>query len=505
MTGSTARLCGSKRANDILIRDMSKKAYIQTYGCQMNEHDTHRMMGVLAREGYAPAEGPEGADLVLINTCSVRQNPENKVYSQLGRLRGLKRANPELIIGVGGCVAQQEGERILEREKAVDLVFGPDNLFRLPEMIARVRRGERVLMTKWQPHDRRVQNFIPEEWVEQGHVEGCKAFVSITKGCDNFCTFCVVPYTRGREVSREPENILREVRALVAQGAKEIWLLGQNVNSYRVPAKRSFEDGGAWAGSPCHQDGSREVAAAGDSARADRPCHDGDYGFYELLDDVSQVPGLARVRFTSPHPNDWTDPLSDLMASRRTICNQLHLPFQSGSDRILTLMNRKHTIEQYLAKLRYMKSINPELELSSDLIVGFPTETDEDFERTLDVLREVRFAMLFPFKYSPRPKTKAAEMPDDVPQAVKEERLQRAIDLQRDVLEADSARYVGTEQEVLIDGASTKERDTMIGRTDGFRPVAIHDASLEVGDLVNVRITGADGHWLEGERLAVTA
>ncbi len=441
-----------------------KKAFIQTYGCQMNEHDTHQMAGVLAREGYALADAPEGADLVLINTCSVRHNPENKVYSQLGRLRELKLTNPELIIGVGGCVAQQEGETILEREKAVDMVFGPDNLFRLPEMIERVRQGERVLMTKWQPHDRRVQNFIPEEWVERGHVEGCKAFVSITKGCDNFCTFCVVPYTRGREVSREPDNILREVRSLVAQGAREVWLLGQNVNSYRVL----------------------------------------DYGFHQLLDDVSRVPGLARVRFTSPHPNDWTDALSDLMASRKTICNQLHLPFQSGSDRILQLMRRQHTVEHYLAKLRYMRSINPGIELSSDLIVGFPSETADDFERTLDVLREARFAMLFPFKYSPRPKTKAAEMPDDVPQEIKDERLQRVIDLQRTFDHEGTARYVGTRQEVLIDGASSKQRDTMIGRTDGFRPVAIHDAALEIGDLVEVRITGASGHWLAGERLPET-
>src|SRR6185436_18904639 len=213
---------------------MQKKAFIQTYGCQMNEHDTHRMADVLEAGGFSMAEQADDADLVLINTCSVRHNPEHKTYSQLGRLREMKQARPGMIIGVGGCVAQQEGEKILAREKAVDLVFGPDNLFRLPEMLARVREGERVLMTKWQPHDRRVQNFIPEEWVEHGHVEGCKAFLTITKGCDNFCTFCVVPYTRGREVSRELDNILREARALVAQGAKEIWLLGQNVNSYQA-------------------------------------------------------------------------------------------------------------------------------------------------------------------------------------------------------------------------------------------------------------------------------
>ena len=440
---------------------MSKKAFIQTYGCQMNEHDTHRMTGVLAAEGFSMTERPEDADLVLVNTCSVRHNPEHKVYSQLGRLREMKQERPGMIIGVGGCVAQQEGETILAREKAVDMVFGPDNLFRLPEMLARVREGERVLMTRWQPHDNRVQNFIPEEWVEQGHVEGCKAFLTITKGCDNFCTFCVVPYTRGREVSREPENILREARALVAQGAREIWLLGQNVNSYRA-----------------------------------RDC-----GFYELLDMVSQLPGLYRVRFTSPYPNDWTNDLSDLMASRKTICNQLHLPFQSGSDRMLKLMRRQHTAADYLEKIRYMRSINSTLELSTDLIVGFPTETEDDFERTLDILREVRYALVFPFMYSPRPKTKASEMPDDVPQEVKHERLQRVIALQQVIDAENIARYVGTEQEILIDGASTKERDTMIGRTDGFQAVALHDVSLEVGDLVSVRITSATGHWLRGELL----
>ncbi len=438
------------------------KAYIQTYGCQMNEHDTHRMIALLGAEGYEMATRPEEADLVLVNTCSVRHNPENKVWSQLGRLRGLKEGNPDLIIGVGGCVAQQEGENILKREKVVDMVFGPDNLFKLPEMIARVRQGERVLMTKWQPHERRVQNFIPEEWVERGHVEGCKAYVSITKGCDNFCTFCVVPYTRGREVSREADNILRESRQLVADGAKELWLLGQNVNSYRAL----------------------------------------DVGFYELLDAISEVEGLERVRFTSPHPNDWTNALSDLMAERKTICNQLHLPFQSGSNRVLDMMHRQHTIEDYLEKIRYMRSVNPDIEFSTDLIVGFPTETEEDFERPLDVVLDVRFSMLFPFKYSPRPKTKAVKMEDDVPREVKEQRLARIIELQREIHEEDIQRYVGTEQEVLIDSASVKERGTMSGRTDGYRPVSIRDGGLEIGDLVSARITAASGHWLYGEVLS---
>lgn len=435
-----------------------KKAFIQTYGCQMNEHDTYRMMGVLAAEGYQMVTEPDEAQLVILNTCSVRHNPENKVYSFLGAIRPRKKLDPSLVIAVAGCVAQQEGERILAREKAVDIVFGPDNLFHLPEMLERVKQGERVLMTKWQPNDRRVQNFIPDEWVEKGHVEGCKAYVSITKGCDNFCTFCVVPFTRGREVSREPESILREVRDLVKKGAKEIWLLGQNVNSYRVDA----------------------------------------YGFYDLLDEVSRVPGLRRLRFTSPHPNDWNDSLSDLMAERETICNYLHLPFQSGSDRILEAMRRGHTMKGYLEKVGYMKAKNPQLELSTDLIVGFPSETEEDFEKTLEAIQRVRFSQLYSFKYSPRPKTRALKLEDDVPREVKEERLARVIALQAEIHDTDIRRYVNTTQHVLIDGAHPRKRHMMSGRTDGYRPVSIEDSALEIGDEVTTHITHAQGHWLYG-------
>lgn len=444
---------------------MGQKALIQTYGCQMNEYDSYRMMEILAREGYAFTQDVSEASLILLNTCSVRRNPENKVYSFLGRLRKLKARNPDLIIGVGGCVAQQEGENILKREKAVDMVFGPDNYFRLPDMIESVRRGERVLMTKWLPRDRKVQNFIPEEWVEAGHIEGCKAFLSITKGCDNFCTFCIVPFTRGRLVCREPDNIMREARHLVDNGAREIWFLGQNVNSYRVR----------------------------------------DFGFYELLDVVSGLEGLKRVRFTSPYPNDWNDRLSDLMAERLTICNHLHLPFQAGSDRILELMNRQHTIEDFFKKVGYMKTINPAIELTTDVIVGFPTETEEDFQGTLRVLEEVRFSQIFPFKYSPRPKTKAMKMEDDVPRDVKEERLQRVIEFQEGITEEQARRYVGTTQTVLIDGAHPKTRRAMNGRTDGYRPVTVQDGRLEIGDLVSVRITGYRGHWLEAEAQAPAA
>jgi tRNA-2-methylthio-N6-dimethylallyladenosine synthase len=438
-----------------------KKAFIQTYGCQMNEHDTLHMAGMLVAEGYEMTDEPKDADLVVVNTCSVRHNPENKVYSQLGRWRDLKKDNSDVIIGVGGCVAQQEGESILKREKSVDMVFGPDNMFKLPEMIERVQNGERVLMTQWQPHKRRVQNFIPEEWVEKGHVDGCKAYISITKGCDNFCTFCVVPYTRGREVSREPDNIIRETADLVSKGAKEIWLLGQNVNSY--------------------------------NARG--------YGFHNLLDELSEMDGLERIRFTSPHPNDWNNALSDLMADRPTICNQLHLPFQAGSNRVLDAMRRGHTIEDYLEKIRYMREVNPALELSTDIIVGFPTETDEEYERTLEVIQEARFGQIFPFKYSPRPKTKAEKMPDDVPREVKEERLARIIGLQNEIHDDLVSQYIGTEQGVLIDSVSIKERGFMSGRTGGYRPVSIKTDDHEIGDIVQVKVNSVSGHWLYGEIL----
>ncbi len=439
-----------------------QKAYIRTYGCQMNEHDSARMQRVLESAGYTATTTPDDADVILVNTCSVRHNPENKVYSLLGTLRARKEAYPGVIIGVAGCVAQQEGTHILARERTVDLVFGPDNLFRLPALLQRVKAGERVCETGWLPHQRKIQNFIPEEWVERGHVDGVKAYIAITKGCNNKCTFCIVPATRGHEVSREPDNLLREARSLIAQGAKEIWLLGQNVNSYRV-------------------------------AR--------DYRFYELLDAMSQVEGLARLRFTSPHPKDWNNALSDLMAARETICNHLHLPFQAGSDRILTLMRRNHRIADYLEKLRYLQSAVPGVELTTDLIVGFPTETAEDFERTLECLEAVRFSQIFSFKYSPRPGTAAADMPDDVPREVKEERLARVIELQDRITREKQAALVGTTQDVLIDGAHPKKRHVMNGRTEGYRPISVPGTDLDVGDLVSVRVTGYHNHWLEGELL----
>lgn len=445
---------------------MQLRAFIQTYGCQMNEHDSHQMRNLLAAEGYAFTDRPEEASLILLNTCSVRGNPENKVYSFLGTLRELKREKPNTIVAVAGCVAQQEGENILRRDKSVDLVVGPDNLFRLPELVRSVREGKRVCETGWMPRQRKIQNFIPEEWVERGHVDGVKAYIAITKGCNNMCTYCIVPHTRGREVSRESENILREARSLVDRGAKEIWLLGQNVNSYRA-------------------------------AR--------DYRFHALLDDLSRLDGLARIRFTSPHPKDWDSALTDLMAERDNICNQLHLPFQAGSDRVLQAMRRNHTLDEYLAKVDYLQQRNPGIALSTDLIVGFPGETNADFERTLFALETVRFSQVFAFKYSPRPGTAAAEVEDDVPRAEKEERLARVLDLQARTTEEQMSGLRGTTQRVLIDAAHPRVQGVMDGRTDGYRPISVADASLEIGDMVDVRVTGHHGHWLEGEMIRETA
>ena len=439
---------------------MSQNVYIKTYGCQMNEHDTQRMYDMLADMSYVSVATPDEADVILVNTCSVRANPENKVYSYLGTLRPLKRRNPELIVGVAGCVAQQVGTALLDREPLVDFVFGPDNLFRLPELIAAARRGERLCWTDWQPYEGPVREFVPEHWVEQGHVEGIKAYIAITKGCNNHCSFCIVPRTRGREVSRSPESILREARAVIDGGAREIWLLGQNVNSYR----------------------------AGDA-----------YGFYELLDAVSQLDGLVRLRFTSPHPRDWNDRLSDLMAARKTICKQLHLPFQAGSDAVLKAMRRRHTLEAYLDKVTYLQRVAPGVEISTDLIVGFPGETEADFECTLRALEQVRFSQVFPFKYSPRPGTAAATLEDDVPRQAKEERLARVITLQERINEEQQRALIGTEQEVLIDGAHPREPGLMNGRTDGYRAITVSGEGLRIGDLVWVRVTESSGHWLYAE------
>jgi len=438
-----------------------KKAFIKTFGCQMNEHDSRRMATILKREGYAMTGEMERADLILINTCSVRKNPENKVYSLLGRLSALKRRNRDLIIAVAGCVAQQAGETILKREKAVDLVFGTDSIFLLPDMLAEVAAGRRVVFTDWLPREKMVQNFIPDREIQTGSVENGKAMVAISKGCNNHCAFCIVPKTRGRLVSRDKNNIISEIKDLISKGAREIQLLGQNVNAYRAE----------------------------------------NTGFYELLSEVSELKGLCRLRFTSPHPNDWNNELSDLMASRPTIAKHIHLPFQAGADRVLKLMGRGHTAAAYLQKISYLKKIIPRIAMSTDVIVGFPGETEAEFEETLAILKTVRFNLVYSFVYSERPGTRAAGLPDDVPREVKEHRLQRLLAVQNPIQSELLEELIGTRQEILVETEHEREPNAMIGRNSGNVPFTIHADNLRPGDLVTVQTTARKKHSLIGEPL----
>jgi len=427
-----------------------EKAFIKTYGCQMNEHDSSRIAEILKREGFEIIDQMDKADLVMVNTCSVRENPENKVYSIIGRLTIQKKKNPNLIIGICGCVAQQEGRRILKKRKAVDMVFGTDNIFRLPEILKGVRDGNRVLFTEWLPREKSVQNFIPEEELKTGVVEGCKGQIAITKGCDNFCSYCIVPMTRGRLVSRELDNILEEAKDLITKGAKEIMLLGQNVNSYSASNNE----------------------------------------FYDLLKKMANLNGLQRLRFISPHPNDWNNALSDLMSEEKLICNQLHLPFQAGSDSVLKAMRRDHTAGEYLLKVDYLKQKISDIVISTDIIVGYPSETDADFQETLNIMKAVQFFPVYAFKYSPRPGTKAAKLSDDVPIEIKEQRLEAVLTLQKEIQESIFEKMLGEEYEIFIDSFHPKEIGFMNGRTNGNISVSVSGKSLKIGDMVTVKIIG---------------
>ncbi len=437
-----------------------KYVYIKTFGCQMNEHDSARMVSILKQFGFSCTNTPDEAHLILINTCSVRENPENKVYSLLGTLRPIKKKRPETVIAVCGCVAQQEGNHILEREPAVDIVIGPDHYFELPELIGRVQNGERICLTQRTYPKPPVFDFIPDEWLEKGHREGVKAYIAISKGCNNACSFCIVPRTRGREIYRTPENIQKEVTAVIAEGIREIWLLGQNVNAYK------FRD---------------------------------DYRFVQLLSDVSNIKDVWRIRFTSPHPHDWNKELTDLIANRKNIARHIHLPLQSGSNRILKLMRRRHTIEQYIEHIEYLRSKVPKIEVSTDLIVGFPTETDEEFEETLKVVEQIKFSQIYPFKYSPRPGTYAEKLGDTVPRKTKEERLAQIIELQEKINQSSMKQLIGTEQEVLIEEKHPRDDNFWNGRTNSYRSITVLGKGLHIGDLIYGRVTGFRGHWLEAE------
>ena len=443
--------------------ETAKKVHIQTFGCQMNEYDTDKMLEVLRHENYSQTNCQDEADLIILNTCSIREKAENKVYSELGRLRELKLANPDLKIGVGGCVAQQEGKAILRRAKNVDFVFGTDNLFELPEMLSKVAEGQKISRTERHARQK-VRNFIPDYTFQQAKNFGVKAQIAITKGCNNHCSFCVVPFTRGVEVSREPEHIIAEAQRLVAAGAREICLLGQNVNSYKANGT----------------------------------------DFVELLRRLDGLEKLERLRFISPHPKDFHAELANAFVTLPSLCEQMHLPLQSGSDRILRRMRRWYTMETFYEKVALLRDRLPQATLSTDLIVGFPGETEEEFEMTMEAVRNVRFDLIYSFKYSARPGTRAAEYPEHLAENVKSERLKRLLETQEKIVREKNEALTGSLQEVLIEGKHYRKENTATGRTRGYHSVSIKDCKTKAGELLAVRITGANPNSLIGEALSTS-
>ena len=432
-----------------------KKLFIKTYGCQMNVYDSERMAEVLGGEGYIPAETAEEADMVLLNTCHIREKAAEKVYSDLGRLRPLKVANPALRIAVAGCVAQAEGAEILRRAPLVDLVVGPQSYHRLPAMMAEVGQGVRVVDTDFPPEDK--FDHLPDRKA----LRGPAAFLTVQEGCDKFCAFCVVPYTRGAEVSRPAARLLSEARALVERGVREITLLGQNVNAYRAEG----------------------------------------VGLARLIRDLARIDGLERLRYTTSHPNDMEDDLIAAHGDEPKLMPSLHLPVQSGSDRILKAMNRKHTAEQYLRLIERVRAARPDILLTSDFIVGFPGETDADFEATLDLIRAVGYGMAYSFRYSSRPGTPAAEkVPVD--SAVADARLQVLQALLTAQQRAAQEAMVGREVGVLYEKPG-RLPGQMVGKSDHLHAVHVADAAGRAGDLRRVRITAASSNSLAGVPVSV--
>jgi len=444
---------------------MSSRYFIKTFGCQMNEYDSSRMEDVLASsEGLQRAADESSADILLMNTCSVRDKAEDKVYSLLGHWRQLKAARPGLVIGVGGCVASQEGEAITARAPHVDLVFGPQTIHRLPQMLAELRRTGRSQVDVSFPE---IEKF---DQLPAPRAEGATAFVSIMEGCSKFCSYCVVPYTRGEEVSRPAASVLEEIRGLVAQGVGEITLLGQNVNAY---------------------EGEREGASPMDLG--------------QLVRAVSGMPGLERIRFTTSHPINFNDSLVEAYAHTRKLVNHLHLPVQSGSDRILALMRRGYTALEFRQKLRKLRAVRPDITVSTDLIVGFPGESERDFQQTLDLTAEAGFDQSFSFTYSRRPGTPAASLPDDVPDEIKSKRLARLQALLDTQARAISRSMVGSLQRVLVERPSRRDPRQLAGRTENNRWVNFDGDARLINRFVDVQITEAMNNSLRGRLVTAAA
>ena len=441
---------------------MAGKLYIRTFGCQMNEYDSSKMEDVLREShGLELTDDPANADVLLLNTCSIREKAQEKVFSQLGAWKDWKQSRPGLVIGVGGCVASQEGEAIRQRAPYVDLVFGPQTLHRLPEMLTRA--VEQRLPT--------VDVSFPEiekfDCLPEPRADGPTAFVSVMEGCSKYCTFCVVPYTRGEEISRPFDDVLAEVAQLASQGVREVNLLGQNVNAYRGRT------------------------------------HDGEIADLALLIRyVAAIDGIERIRYTTSHPVEFSDALIEAYADVPELVSHLHLPVQSGSDRILMAMKRGHSAFDYKQKIRRLREIRPDISMSSDFIVGFPGETAQDFEHTMALIEEIGFDHSFSFIYSRRPGTPAAELPDDVPMEVKQARLARLQHAINDNAQRLSRAMVGTIQRILVDRPSRKDPNEIAGRTENNRVVNFQGPSTLIGQFVDVRITAANPNSLRGELVA---
>ena len=442
---------------------MSRKVFIKTFGCQMNEYDSDKMADVLgAAQGYEPTDDPEAADLILFNTCSVREKAQEKVFSDLGRVKHLKQKG--VLIGVGGCVASQEGEEIIKRAPYVDVVFGPQTLHRLPELLSQREQQQRPQVDIRFPEIEKFDHLPP------ARVDGASAFVSIMEGCSKYCSYCVVPYTRGEEFSRPFDDVLTEVAGLADQGVKEVTLLGQNVNAYRGP----MGDSG-------------EIA-----------------DFALLIEYVAEIPGIERIRYTTSHPNEFTPRLIEVYGKVPQLVSHLHLPVQHGSDRILMAMKRGYTAMEYKSIIRKLRAVRPDLSLSSDFIVGFPGETEDDFGKMMKLIDDVGYDASFSFIFSPRPGTPAANLHDDTPHAVKLKRLQHLQATIEQNVRAIGASRVGTVQRILVEGPSRKNPAELMGRTFCNRIVNFdggpHSARL-VGQMFDVTITEALPHSLRGRVL----
>jgi tRNA-2-methylthio-N6-dimethylallyladenosine synthase len=441
----------------------TKKLYIKTHGCQMNEYDSSRMRDLLGEShNMVTTENPEDADVILINTCSIREKAQEKLFHELGRWKNLKKKNPDLVIGVGGCVASQEGEAIAQRAPYVDLIFGPQTLHRLPEMMETKRQNGAVVVDISFPEIEKFDN------LPQPDADGVSAFVSIMEGCSKYCTFCVVPYTRGEEVSRPVADVLAEIVHLAGQGVREVNLLGQNVNAYR-----------------------------GDTA-------DGTVvDLAELITYIAAIDGIDRIRFTTSHPVEFSDSLIDVYNTVPELVSHLHLPVQSGSDRILMAMKRGHTALEYKSKLRRIKKIRPNISFSSDFIIGFPGETEADFEATMKLIHDMDFDTSYSFVYSPRPGTPAADLPDDTPEAIKKQRLKILQDRLIQQAMGISRRMIGNTERILVTGYSKKDPGQLSGRTENNRVVNFRCDNAElIGKFADVVIEEALPNSLRGSLIA---